>query len=315
MARFRPIGNMGCRTWWGSGGHLLDHTGGGYSGEWLFGVNGPGAGRYESGFAEWCARHRLLCVRTVDLFWVFEYHRRGFPRHLDLPRLRRRWQEEKCARRRFALALTEPGWKPPEGGTWWVRLPQIPPKRIPWSRLSPEAREFLKRWHPDPGPWERFHRRHKEYFSGELARYRRVRKFWTLCGDEARRAFLRCARFSNRRPESHPDFFVACPAAIRRGSDFGFVEVKGPRESVRPSQKRFFPELIGRARQRVWLARFKMHGDGISFGRFEGTGRLVAFDTLFGNPRTSSDCSGKPSDAQRRREDQPGYGARGKLGI
>lgn len=56
--------------------------------------------------------------------------------------------------------------------------------------------------------------------------------------------------------------------------DYGFVEVKGPRESLRPSQREFFPELVRRAGQKVWLARFNMQGTNIDFARFTPKGEL-----------------------------------------
>ena len=271
---------MGCRTWWGKG-DLRDRDLGGYRGEWLFGVNGPPPGRYDLAFEEWCRRHRLPYVRTVEVFWTFQYHRDGFPRRLDIHGLRESWKDEKDRRRRAAAGLLEPPLDD-SGGVIWIRLAKHAPERVPWSRLAPNQRKYLDDFYPDPRPWEGYYRREKKYFACELARYKRVLKFWRRCGHKVRRTFLRCAAFSNRRPESHPDYFVASPRSRGSGADFGFVEVKGPRESLRPSQRRFFPELVRRAEQKIWLARFTMAGDGFSFGQFTARGQLVSCDSLFG---------------------------------
>lgn len=278
--RFTPVGNMGCRMWWG-GGDLRDRDLGGHPGGWLGGVNGPRPGKHETKFAHWCVKQGLLCVRTVDLFWAFQCHRDGFARRLDVQGLHQSWREEKERRRKAALAISTPGWKPEEHGMTFITMPKIAPTRIPWVRLNPEARDYLDYWYPDPGRWKDYCRREKKYFLNELARYEQVLKFWRQCGPSVRRVFHRCARFSNRRPESHPDYFVVRRDTHSRVPEFGFVEVKGPRESLRPSQRRFFPDLVSRAGQKVWLARFTMRGDGIRFGQFTATGQLVPRDSLF----------------------------------
>lgn len=278
--RFKPIGNMGCRTWWG-GGDLRDRDLGVWPGEWLMGVNGPREGNYDKKFVKCCVKHRLLYVRTVELFWAFEYHRKGFPSRLDVRVIRQMWRAEKVERRRAALGImtTEPEWwKPRERGMTLIRMPKVAPKRMP--QLNQEARAYLDDCYPEPAPWKTYLRWKKKYFLTELARYRQVIKFWRECDDSVRQAFHRCARFSNRRPESHPDYFVVFRDSHGRVSDFGFVEVKGPRESLRPSQRRFFPELVRRAGQKVWLARFKMRGNGISFGQFTGTGQFILCDSV-----------------------------------
>jgi hypothetical protein len=274
---FKPVGNMGCRTWWGTG-TLLDRDLGGYSGGWLFGVNGPRPGKYDTEFVKWCVKHRFLYVRTVDLFWAFEYHREGFPKRLDVPGLHQRWRDKKWERRNIESRISRGKWKPGVDPPVCHVAQKVSPKRWRYYDRIITPREYLNS-HPDPGYWKNYRRRMNKYFRTELGRYRHVIKFWLHCGEQVRRSFLRCARFSNRRPESHPDYLVVSRRSHGSGLDFGFVEVKGPRESLRPSQRRFFPELVRHASQKVWLARFTMHGRGIRFARFAATGQLTACDT------------------------------------
>jgi hypothetical protein len=85
--------------------------------------------------------------------------------------------------------------------------------------------------------------------------------------------FLRCAAYSNRRPESHPDYLVL----FRKLGDTActFVEVKSPRESLRPSQRKFFPELVREAGQRVMLVRLTDNGENVRFFEFNSDGDLL----------------------------------------
>ncbi len=240
--RFKPVGNMGCRLWWGTPGTLTDRNLGVWDGYWLMGVNGPQEGKYDLKFTEWCRNRGHLFVRTVDLFWAFHYHRGGFPMVLRKEPILRRWEEEK-------------------------------------KEWREEKDDY---WYPDPGRWSQFYEQKRRYFARELARYRRVIRFWHGSGDSVRNAFLRCARFSNRRPESHPDYVVVFRNRSGQVVDSGFVEVKGPRESLRPSQRRFFPELVRRARHRVWLARFNMRETSIKLEQFSGDGQLIPCTTIPG---------------------------------
>ena len=249
---FKWVGNMGCRMWWG-GGDLNDRDLGGHGGGWLMGVNGPREGRYDTKFVKWCVRHRLLYVRTVDLFWALEYHRRGFPSSLNTAAIRRTWTDEKEQRREAAMGIKEDS------------------RRTPKRRL-----EYLDYWYPDPGPWKDYYKRQRVYFLTELARYKRVLKFWRECGDSVREAFRQCARYSNKRAESHPDYFVVFREGQGRMVEFGFVEVKGPRESLRPTQRRFFPELVRCAGRKIWLARLTVRGTDIKFAKFMEKGQLVS---------------------------------------
>jgi len=85
--------------------------------------------------------------------------------------------------------------------------------------------------------------------------------------------FLRYASYSNRRPESHPDYLVAF--RNNHGTECTFVEVKSPRESLRASQRQFFPELVKKAGQRVMLVRLTEDGENVRFFEFNSGGDLL----------------------------------------
>jgi hypothetical protein len=260
---FAATGNMGCRTWWG-GGDFEDRDIDGYDGGWLMGVNGPPRGRFDRSFEERCSTEGLLWVRTVDLVWAFQYHRAGFPHIIDPIAISRAWRQAKLARRRHAWALSQA-----PSRSDWIELPARVPIGMP--KLSRAKQASLDSWHPDPGSFKSFERPRRSYFAEERERYDRVKRFWHLCGVDAQQAFRRCAAYSNRRPEAHPDYFVVAPRSRRRKS-FAFVEVKGNRESVKPSQRRFFPELVRRAGQRVWLARVAEKGDRLVLAEINSDG-------------------------------------------
>lgn len=234
---------------------------GAWDGKHIMGVVGALEGRYDKEFVKWCVRHDLLFIRTVDLFWAFEYYRNGFYRRLNVSKLRKRWEEDTRLIRSLQVQVGHRNGHP---------------QFRPLSEAKKE--EFRKRW--GLGPWKSYYRRHRAYFLSELARYERVLKFWRECGQQGRESFLRCARYSSRQADAHPDYLVA-PRDIRgRVVQFGFVEVKGPREALKPSQRRFFPELVRCARQEVWLARFPTRGNSINFGQFSATGEVRPCDTL-----------------------------------
>lgn len=136
-----------------------------------------------------------------------------------------------------------------------------------------QIRAWADEFHPDPGPWPEYYRRRKHYFFENLARYRQAKAFWAAC-PEVHRAFIRCARFSNRRPGSHPDYIVVFRRGGRRAWS-SFVEVKSPRGSLRPSQRRFFPELVRDASQNVMLVRIGENGANPRFYRFAPNGSLL----------------------------------------
>jgi VRR-NUC domain-containing protein len=117
------------------------------------------------------------------------------------------------------------------------------------------------------------------YFESERSRYEHTLAFWRSLALKHRQTFLRCAAYSNRRPESHPDYLAACPQT----TNFAFVEVKGPDDYLRQSQERFFPELVSQAGQDVWVARSSSDGSRFAFHRFEGEA-LIRHETLFGKP-------------------------------
>ena len=89
--------------------------------------------------------------------------------------------------------------------------------------------------------------------------------------------FVRTASYSNRRPESHPDYL-----AVFKNLDAtscAFVEVKSPKESIGPSQRQFFPELVREAGQRVMLVRLTDAGENARFLNLTlaGTSRHIPF--------------------------------------
>ncbi len=253
--RFNSLGNMGARTWWGTG-TLSGRNLGAWSGNWLMGVNGPPEGKYDLKFVTWCENQGHSCIRTVDIFWAFQYHRTGFPMTLGRHVLRRTWREQRQQRREAPGRIRE-GF-----------VISLNPARDLSRLKGKELHQYVELWYPDPGPWSQYYQKQKTYFLTELARYKRVLKFWRECGHSVRKTFLRCAKYSNRRPETHPDYLVVFRNSLGHMVEYGFVEVKGPRESLRPSQRKFFPELVRRAGQKIWLARFSMRGTSINFARF-----------------------------------------------
>jgi hypothetical protein len=74
-----------------------------------------------------------------------------------------------------------------------------------------------------------------------------VLAFWNGCPD-MREMFLRCAAFSNRRPESHPDYLVLFRNHHER--QYAFVEVKSPPESPCVRVKGIFSQSLWRRRAR-----------------------------------------------------------------
>jgi hypothetical protein len=234
---------------------------GAWGGKHILGVVGALEGSYDKRFVKWCVEHDLLFIRTVDLFWAFENYSNGFYRGMSVLELRKRWERDMSLIRSLQVQVAYRDGRP---------------QFRPLSRAKKE--EFRKRW--GLGPWKIYYRRRRAHFLGQLARYKRALKFWRECGHHARESFLRCARYSNRQADAHPDYLVALRDNRGRVFDVGFVEVKGPRESLRPSQKRFFPELVRCAGQKVWLARFPARGNSINFGQFTATGEVRPCSTL-----------------------------------
>lgn len=256
--RFAPLGNMGCRQWWGEPKTLRDRDLGAWHGRWLMGVNGPRPGRFELAFEKWCSDNGHSCVRTADLFWAFEYHRAGFPTRLDEEPIRANWRKQRKERREAPRKIKQ--------GSIFHFGGDL-------NKLSrTELGRYLDRWYPEPGPWSAYLAERRAYFLNEQARYRRVVSFWKQNAD-LRKMFLRCASYSNRRPESHPDYLVAFRNDHR--TECAFVEVKSPRESMRASQRQFFPELVTKAGQRVMLVRLTEEGANVRFFEFNSDGDLL----------------------------------------
>jgi hypothetical protein len=224
-----------------------------WHGNWLMGIGGPPEGPRDRAFVRWCRKKSNLCIRTVNLFWYLDYHPRSFPT-FSKRALRQMWQYEV---KRFRALLTS-SFRIAEGNRW---------RRM----TAKEVREYVRTWYPHPGRWDFYYRNRKHYYMENLSRYESVRNFWKRCPASARRRISRCRRYSNRVPEAHPDYYV-----VFRGSGgrplHGFVEVKGFRESIRPSQKRFFPELVKKNSQQIWIVRIEPHGRKLRWYRVGASG-------------------------------------------
>jgi hypothetical protein len=233
-----------------------------WSGHQFSGIAGPPEGRFDRGFVLWCEEQGHLCVRTVDLFWVLECYEAGFPLRFSITNVRKRWQELKDAHQRCLRR---------DDFLWLQGNDSVPPSKV-------AIRDYADIWFPDPGPWVEFCAERKRHYIQELERYKRVLSFWKACGQEVKRCFLRCARYSERRAEAHPDYLVVFRASNGDPQAAGFVEVKSPREGLKPSQRRFFPELITQAQQRVWIARVDVETKNIKLFVMDCTGRVIACD-------------------------------------
>ena len=228
-------------------------------------------GRYERAFVRWCRRHGHLCIRTVDLFGAFAFQIDYDAERSSAPEIHKGWEVRKWlrkglleGRRRCGSILVKPNVTIGFGGRY-VGVP-----------LKGRLVEFIERCYPDPGPWADYYRSVRGSIRRKLAHYKRAVAFWKACGSRMRRDFLRCMGYSNRRPETHPDYLVRFRA---KALTYGFVEVKGPRESLRPSQKRFFPELVRKAGQHIWVARVES-ASRIRFARFNLKGELQSCSLL-----------------------------------
>jgi hypothetical protein len=202
---------------------------------WLGGT-GADAGSRERALARWCIRKGYLCVRTVDLFWFLRFRRNGLPA-LDGRCLREIWHYKSQKHR---LLLKYGVWEVLDDGERRLK--------------GQELRDCVRAFHPHPGRWDQYSKNQRRYYARNLRRFESVRVFWRKCPLNAKRAILRCHRYSFnlKPPEAHPDYFVVFK---KRGP--AFVEVKGRRESLRPSQRKFFPELVRHASQRVFLVRLE----------------------------------------------------------
>jgi hypothetical protein len=254
---------MGCRLWWGKPGTLQDRDLGVWNGHWLGGVNGPRPGRFELAFEGWCQENGHTCLRTVNLFWAFQYHRNGFPSHSHVAPIRKNWCDERKQRREAPRKIQQ-------GRVLNFGLRKS--NREEMRLHSKEIKSYIDRFYPDPGPWDQYYADKRGYFAEELARYRGVLAFWRLSA-KLRKIFLQCANYSNRRPESHPDYLLLFQN--RNQMECAFIEVKSPKESLRPSQKKFFPELVKKATQRVLVVRLTEDGKNARFFEFNKHGDLL----------------------------------------
>jgi hypothetical protein len=142
--------NPSCRTWWGEGKASVCDIGP-WDGSHIRQPVGAREGRYDKRFVRWCDEQGLLCVRTVDLFWLFENYRSGFYRSLSVSKLRKRWEHDMSLIRSLQVQVA-----------YCDGRPQF----RPLSRAKKE--EFRKRW--GLGPWKNYYRQRRTYFVKQLAR-------------------------------------------------------------------------------------------------------------------------------------------------
>lgn len=179
-------------------------------------------------------RRGHLCIRTVELFW---FRDRRFLPEFDRATLRKIWLYEVRSNRLLFAA-----------GVW-----ELVGNKCHRRLRGEELREQINVFHRHPGRWDLYVRDRREHYAKSLARFRAVDTFWRNCPRSARHFFLRCvrARFF-KPPEAYPDYFV-----VFKTGKAPFVEVKGARESIRPSQHLFFPVLTQTISQPVLIARIE----------------------------------------------------------
>lgn len=252
-----------------------------WSGEHLAHVDGRDACGHELAFHAWCHAAGHLSIRTVDLFWALDHHSTGFPTRFSLPALKKDWRERKAQydRRdqeiRGGLFIWSA--RPDENSRWsWYQVLKAPGPKSLWL-TDDERQEYMSR-HFIPVPdWPRFCAEQSKHFEVSLSRYREVQRFLRHAPSQARTTFLRCRTYGRktRVPAAYPDYFVVFEPFKTAKWKHGFVEVKGPRESLRPSQREFFPELIRHLNVTIWLARWTMDEAKVRLRRFTEDGRLI----------------------------------------
>jgi hypothetical protein len=210
---------------------------------------------------------------------------------LSVSEARKNWQQRKSEWRALASALAA-GQKPES----WYK-----------TKFRPQSKEFYVRRYTrkecaeevarrNPGPWRDYLRFTRSRFRRQLAAYQKALQFWRRCGPKMRKDLLRCLRHSNRIPvlsqaaQAHPDYLVRFRTKSQERPTYGFVEVKGPRESLRPTQRRFFPELVAKVGQRVWVARVE-NSKNIRFARFNSKGQLEPCCLPGSRSSQSSSCA------------------------
>ena len=178
--------NPSCRVWFGRESLRVRDIGA-WGGKSILRPVGAREGRYDTKFVKWCMQHKVLFIRTVDLFWLFEYYRDGFYQKIDARKLRQRWEEAKSFSRSTHVYLPTD-----------IRDANGYPK----LRLmnSVELREWRKQL--DPGSWRSYYRFQKAHFQSQTARYKHALTFWRTCSQQGRETFLLCTvqQKTSRRP-------------------------------------------------------------------------------------------------------------------
>lgn len=221
----------------------------------------------ELAFARWCRKNGHLCIRTVDLFWYLNYHSRAFPT-FNAKVLKTVWQHQ--ARMYAALSKSK---LLMDAGKGWRKMTIC------------EAKRWIRSWHPHPGRWDFYCQRRKHYFAKNRLLHRSIQEVWRQYPLAPKRAVLRCRRFSERMPEAYPDYYVTFLDSQREFLTHCFVEVKGFRESVRPSQKLFFPKLVAENSQRIWIVRLAPRGKEMRWYQFGPDGPKRMPTSPVGEPR------------------------------
>lgn len=200
---------------------------------------GPSPGIRERTFASWCRKRRHLCVRTVDLFWFLRVGQRKFP-SINKQWLRAYW--EFLVRSHFEFLSSDIEILADSGS---MRMTMT------------QRREYARTWYRHPGRWDYYYERCRSRYFKERSLHRFVLSQWAQFPLGGKRAVLRSRRFTDKQDTAYPDYFVVFRRIGKIMPWYGFVEVKGKRESVRPSQQRFFPRLVKDNSQTIWLARLE----------------------------------------------------------
>lgn len=206
----------------------------------------------EKAFAAFCRKSGFQCIRTLDLFRLLALYRHRILPKFHVGTLKAIWRY-RVSHYRYLLSADV------------VEILGSQHRKL----SGDEKMRWLGDWHPHPGSWHAWYANSKRTYQEMLQFLTKASGFWKLCPIGAKRAICRCRRYSKRIPEAHPDYFV-----VFSKSWYGFVEVKGFRESMRPSQQRFFPELVLNARQRIWVARINPDGGTPCWFAVGAKGRL-----------------------------------------
>jgi hypothetical protein len=203
----------------------------------------------ELAFARWCKRRHHLCMGTVDLIWYLNNYRKGFPK-----------LNKRANREVWIYKIRKPT-QVLKSGVWQTT------SRGEGRLMGAELRNWVRFWHPHPGRWDLYLSRQKRDYIKNRASFRSARHFWDNCPLAARRAFFRYFHQNDHGPTTFPDCFV-----VFRGRFHAFVEVKGFRESVRPSQREAFPMLVKKLSLSVLLVRIEPAGRHLRWFRVDPSG-------------------------------------------